>query len=86
MGLPHIHDMADVYQLIGSGVVGYLINSVVGWFKHSFWVGFKAGMQATATKGGPLSDEERTALYKQVHAELTAEYAKKIQHFVAIVD
>jgi hypothetical protein len=83
--LPHIHSMHDFYEIVGSMVVGYFASKVLDWIKHSFWVGFKAGLQAQIQKGAPLTPEETAALKKRVNAQLTAEFQKKLLKVADVV-
>ena len=83
MTLPHLD---TVYKMIGSGVVGYVINSIVGWFKHAFWQGFKDTFVASVRKGSALTPEEIAAVKAKTMARLNAEWQVKMTKFADAID
>lgn len=85
MWLPHL-TLNDFYRFVGSAVVGWLANSVWGYYKHTFWIGFKAGIVATAKKGGPLTAEEQAALKVQVYNQIQADWNKKIKKLEGVIE
>lgn len=86
MPIPHIHSMSDVYTVVGSLVVGWVLNSVWGWLKHCFWLGFKANFVASVKKGAPLTDEERAAIKAKVAAQIQGEWNAKMKKLVGVLD
>jgi len=83
---PHIHSMRDVYQIVGSLVIGWIANSIVDWIKHSFWTGFKAGLKEQIRLGRPLTQQERAGILKQVNNQLTVEFSKKLMGVAEVAD
>jgi hypothetical protein len=82
----HIHDMQDVYRLVGSAVVGWFLNSIWNWWKHCFWFAFKATFIASMKKGSKLTPEETAAIQKQVEAKLQSEWQGKMKKWVGAMD
>lgn len=83
---PHISSMKDVYQISGSLVLGWFASKIKDWLKHSFWVGFKAGLQEQMRLGRPLTAQERSDVLKKVNAQLTTEFSKKLMKVADVVD
>lgn len=77
--------MHDFYEIVGSMVIGYFASKVLDWLKHSFWVGFKAGLQAQIKKGSALTPEERAEVLRGVNAQLTTEFSKKLLKVADVV-
>jgi len=77
--------MHDVYQVVGSLVVGWCLNSVWDWFKHCFWVGFKTGLSEQMRLGRKLTPEESEAMKTKLNAQLTAEFQKKLLKVADVV-
>lgn len=83
---PHIHNMNDVYRIVGSLIVGWFANSVISWWKHSFWVGFKAGLKEQVRLGRPLTSQERAELLRKVNDQLTVEFSRKLLPIAEVAD
>jgi hypothetical protein len=81
-----IHSIKDFYEIVGSLVVGWVLNNIWDWLKHSFWVGFKAGLAAQIKKGAPLTPEETAELRRKLNAQLTAEFSKKLMKIAEVAD
>jgi hypothetical protein len=61
-----------------SPILLWPIKAYWDWFRHCFWLGFKAGVVATWKKGGALTPEEQAAIKAQVNAQIQAEINAKI--------
>jgi hypothetical protein len=81
---PHL-TMDGIYKLVGVLIVGWCLNSIWDWFKHVFWIGFKAGIVAQVKKGSALTPEENAALKTKVRAQVQEEWNNKIKKLANIM-
>jgi hypothetical protein len=81
----HAH-MDTIYKMVGSGVVGYFANAIIGFFKHCFWQGFKDSFVATVNKGSALTPEELAAVKTKTLARLNSEWQGKMKKFANVLD
>ncbi len=86
MAFLHIGSIHDIYEAIGSIVIGWVLNDICDWFKHTFWVGFKAGLAEQARLGRQLTPTEFAAVKARVNAQLMAEFNKKLMRVADMAD
>ncbi len=81
---PHIHNLRDVYTIVGSLVVGWFANNLWDWFKHAFWLGFKTALAEQIRLGRQLTPEENAALTAKIKAKLDSEWRQKVRKFADV--
>jgi hypothetical protein len=69
-----------------SAILLWPLKKLWEWWRHCFWLGFKATFQASMKAGRPLTAEEKAVVLKQIDDQIQAEIKAKLKPVSDLVE